>query len=85
VMSLKGAVLCRCTTKRDCSIGLNCHHVFDPSLPFGGYKQSGWGRETGRGFVELPGDQSGHHGSVATSSKMRRAKITRRTPFTCRL
>lgn len=48
MMSLKGAVLCRCTTKRDCSIGLNCHHVFDPSLPFGGYKQSGWGCETGQ-------------------------------------
>lgn len=29
------------------SIWVNCHNVFDASLPFGGYKQSGWGREMG--------------------------------------
>ena len=29
------------------SIWINCHNVFDASLPFGGYKQSGWGREMG--------------------------------------
>lgn len=29
------------------TVWVNCHHVFDPSLPFGGYKQSGWGRENG--------------------------------------
>lgn len=29
------------------SIWINCHNVFDAALPFGGYKQSGWGREMG--------------------------------------
>ncbi len=29
------------------SIWINCHNVFDASLPFGGYKQSGWSREIG--------------------------------------
>lgn len=29
------------------SVWINCYHVFDAALPFGGYKQSGWGREMG--------------------------------------
>jgi len=30
----------------------NCHAVIDPALPFGGYKQSGFGREQARQGVE---------------------------------
>jgi phenylacetaldehyde dehydrogenase len=29
------------------TIWVNCHNYWDPALPFGGYKQSGWGRESG--------------------------------------
>ncbi|MEX1041514.1 MAG: aldehyde dehydrogenase family protein [Pirellulaceae bacterium] len=29
------------------TVWVNCYNVFDASLPFGGYKQSGWGREMG--------------------------------------
>lgn len=29
------------------TVWVNCHGVFDPALPYGGYKQSGWGREMG--------------------------------------
>jgi phenylacetaldehyde dehydrogenase len=29
------------------TVWINCHNVFDAALPFGGYKQSGWGREMG--------------------------------------
>jgi phenylacetaldehyde dehydrogenase len=29
------------------SVWINCYQVFDAALPFGGYKQSGWGREMG--------------------------------------
>jgi phenylacetaldehyde dehydrogenase len=29
------------------TVWINCHNVFDASLPFGGYKESGWGREMG--------------------------------------
>ena len=29
------------------TVWVNCYYIFDSSLPFGGYKQSGWGREMG--------------------------------------
>jgi phenylacetaldehyde dehydrogenase len=32
---------------RSGSVRISCYHVFDAALPFGGYKQSGWGREMG--------------------------------------
>jgi phenylacetaldehyde dehydrogenase len=28
-------------------VWINCHFVFDSGMPFGGFKQSGWGREMG--------------------------------------
>ncbi|HXA35620.1 MAG TPA: aldehyde dehydrogenase family protein, partial [Steroidobacteraceae bacterium] len=28
------------------TVWVNCHNYWDPALPFGGYKQSGWGRES---------------------------------------
>jgi phenylacetaldehyde dehydrogenase len=34
------------------SVWINCYNVFDASLPFGGYKQSGWGREMGHEVLE---------------------------------
>ncbi len=33
------------------TVWINCHNVFDASLPFGGYKQSGWGREMGEEVI----------------------------------
>ena len=35
------------------SVWINCFNVFDAALPFGGYKQSGWGREMGREAIDL--------------------------------
>ena len=35
------------------TVWINTHGVLDPSMPFGGYKQSGWGREYGKESIEL--------------------------------
>ncbi len=35
------------------SVWINCYNIFDAALPFGGYKQSGWGREMGHDVLEL--------------------------------
>ncbi len=34
------------------TVWVNCYNVFDASLPFGGYKESGWGREMGSEVLE---------------------------------
>ncbi|RJG46273.1 aldehyde dehydrogenase family protein [Mesorhizobium sp. DCY119] len=34
------------------AVWVNCHGVYDPNLPIGGYKQSGWGQELGQAGVE---------------------------------
>jgi len=33
------------------TVWVNCYNVFDSALPFGGYKQSGWGREMGHAVL----------------------------------
>jgi phenylacetaldehyde dehydrogenase len=35
------------------TVWINCYNIFDAGLPFGGYKQSGWGREMGHDALEI--------------------------------
>jgi phenylacetaldehyde dehydrogenase len=35
------------------TVWINCYNIFDAALPFGGYKQSGWGREMGKDVLSL--------------------------------
>jgi acyl-CoA reductase-like NAD-dependent aldehyde dehydrogenase len=35
------------------TVWINCFNLVDPATPFGGFKQSGWGREHGRQAMEL--------------------------------
>ncbi|MGI5132281.1 aldehyde dehydrogenase family protein [Pseudonocardia sp. CA-107938] len=34
------------------TVWINCYNYTDPASPFGGYKQSGWGREMGRAVLD---------------------------------
>ena len=35
------------------TVWINTHGMLDTNMPFGGYKQSGWGREYGKESIEL--------------------------------
>jgi phenylacetaldehyde dehydrogenase len=35
------------------TVWVNTYHVYDAAMPFGGYRQSGWGREMGREVLDL--------------------------------
>src|SRR4030088_2266677 len=35
------------------TVWINCYNIFDTAMPFGGYKQSGWGREMGHDALNL--------------------------------
>ena len=35
------------------TVWINCYNVFDAAMPFGGFKQSGWGREMGHDVLEM--------------------------------
>jgi phenylacetaldehyde dehydrogenase len=35
------------------TVWVNCHNMVDPNMPFGGYKQSGFGREHGRAAIDM--------------------------------
>jgi aldehyde dehydrogenase (NAD+) len=34
------------------SVWVNCYQAMDPAVPFGGYKMSGYGRESGHAHIE---------------------------------
>ena len=35
------------------TVWVNTYNIFDAAMPFGGYKQSGWGREMGHDALDL--------------------------------
>jgi len=43
---------CLAAELRAGTVWINCYNIFDAALPFGGYKQSGWGREMGHEVLE---------------------------------
>ncbi len=40
------------TKLRAGTVWINCYNIFDAALLFGGYKQSGWGREMGHDVLK---------------------------------
>ena len=54
------------------TVWVNCHIPLDPSMPFGGYKQSGIGREFGQyaieGFTETKSVCIAHRRAASTST-----------------
>lgn len=34
------------------TVWINCYNMFDAALPFGGFKESGWGREMGEAVLD---------------------------------
>ncbi len=34
------------------TVWVNCYNRFDPAVPFGGYRQSGYGRELGQAALD---------------------------------
>jgi phenylacetaldehyde dehydrogenase len=47
-----GKVLRLAAKLRAGTVWVNCHNMLDATMPFGGYKQSGWGRELGGEAVQ---------------------------------
>jgi phenylacetaldehyde dehydrogenase len=57
------------------TVWINCYNLVDPATPFGGFKQSGWGREHGRQAMELYSeinDIIGRHRRSSRSAQPRR-------------
>ncbi len=53
---------------RSGTVWINCHNIFDAALPFGGYKQSGWGREMGHEALAKRGKTCGNLSKRGRSS-----------------